>query len=42
MGPRVVEVRDILTDDAVEMTLTQNEDMIEAFTPYIANEPLTD
>jgi hypothetical protein len=42
MRTRVVEVRDIFADDAVKMSFTQNEDMIQAFAPHTANEPLAD
>jgi hypothetical protein len=38
----MVEVRDIFADDAVKMSFTQNEDMIQAFAPHTANEPLAD
>ncbi len=42
MTTRVIEVCDILSDDTIEMSLTQNEDVIKAFASHAANEPLAD
>jgi len=42
MRSRTIEIRDILADDTMEMSLTQNEDMIQAFASYTANEALAD
>jgi hypothetical protein len=36
----VIKMRDILSDDTIEMSLTQNEDMIQTFASHTANEPL--
>jgi hypothetical protein len=38
MRSHVIKIRNILTDDTLEMALTQNEDMIQAFAPHTANE----
>ena len=37
-----MKIRDILADDAVEMPLTQDENMIQAFASHTPNEPLAD
>ena len=42
MRPRVVEIRNILANDTMEMSLTQIEDMIQALAPHTADEPLAD
>ena len=42
MRPRAVEIRDILCDDTMEMPLTQDENMIQAFASHTADEPLAD
>jgi len=38
----LVEARHIGIEDAVELLLMQDEQMIEALTPHTAQEPLTD
>ena len=35
MGPGVIKIGDVLSDDTTEMALTQNEDMIQAPTARI-------
>src|SRR5438477_4296098 len=42
MRPGSVEVMHIRARHAVELLLKQDEQMIEAFTPYTAKAPLTD
>ena len=42
MRPGSVEVVHIRVEHAVELLLMQDEQMIEALTPYTAEEPLTD
>ena len=42
MGARMIEVPDILLDLAPQMTLTQDQDVIQQFTPDAANEALAD
>jgi len=37
-----IEIRDMLTDNSMEMAFTQNEDIIEAFASHTAQEALTD
>jgi hypothetical protein len=38
----MIEIRDILPNDTVAMSLTQNEDMTHALAPHTPNEPLAD
>ena len=38
----MIEIRDIFTYDPVQVSLTQNQNMIQAFASYAANEALTD
>jgi hypothetical protein len=38
----VIEIRNVLANDPVEMSLTQNENMIQALAPHTADEPLAD
>jgi hypothetical protein len=42
MGTRTIEVSDIVLDLAPQMTLTQNQDVIQQFTPDAANETFAD
>jgi hypothetical protein len=42
MRSRTIEMRGILTGDTMEMPLTENENMIQAFASYLANEALAD
>ena len=39
---RVVEIRDVFADDAVQVSLTQDQQMIQAFSSHASNKPLTD
>jgi hypothetical protein len=42
MGSCLVEIRDVGSEDALELLLLQDEQVVQAFLPYTPHEPLTD
>jgi hypothetical protein len=42
MRPGMIEIRDVFPDDAVQVTLTQDQDVIQTFASHAADEAITE